>query len=297
MKANNTKESRFKNVILKNLIAISVVLSLALHISTILSLKILERNKISQKQNQTVDVVFLDTSTPNQKQIKQIVEQDEKPVNDEVDPNAKYLSQFNQKVVNETKAQNIGKFNNAAGKGLTKGHSAKVKEAMEIRPQTKGNGSVLDKFKPKMDWSAMANRNAGGDGRDFSKSSDHLKDLEKGAQTVLSTREFVYYSYFKRIKGQIQQQWEPSIKGKMKKLMARGRTIASTQDRTTRLLIILNDKGTLVGVKILGESGVSDLDDAAVEAFKAAAPFPNPPTGIVEKDGTIKIRWDFVLEA
>ena len=42
---------------------------------------------------------------------------------------------------------------------------------------------------------------------------------------------------------------------------------------------------------------VKKVITAAIEAFKEAAPFPNPPAGIVESDGTIKIRWDFVLEA
>src|SRR5690606_16976459 len=149
--------------------------------------------------------------------------QDEKPVNDEIDPHAKYLSQFNQKVVKETRAANTGKYNNTAGKGLSKGGAPeKTREAMNLKPQSKGQGSVLDKFKPKVDWTAMANRNFGGDGRDLSRTSDHLKDVEKGAQTILSTREFVYYSYFKRIKGQIQQHWEPSIKGKMQKLIHSG---------------------------------------------------------------------------
>lgn len=287
---------RFKQT--KNLLTISLVVSVFLHLSTILSLKFLERNNLSTKTDQTVDVVFIDPSQLQQMQAKQIVEQDEKPVNDEVDPNAKYLSQFNQKVVKETRAANSGKFNNAAGKGLNKGSASKpTKEAMNLQPQSKGTGNVLDKFKPKVDWTAMAEKNVGGDGRELSRSSDHLKDKDKGAQTILSTREFIYYSYFKRIKGQIQQHWEPSIKGKMRKIMSTGRTIASTQDRTTKLLIILNEKGTLVGVKVLGESGIQDLDDAAIEAFRAAAPFPNPPTGIVEEDGTIKIRWDFVLEA
>ena len=282
----------------KNLLTISLLLSLFLHISTILSLKYLKGNQFSEKQNQTVDVVFIDPAMLAEMNVKQIVEQDEKPVNDEIDPNTKYLSQFNQKVVSETKAQNTGKYNNSAGRGLTKGQAAKkVKEATDMQPQMKGPGSRLDKFKPKVDWTSLAEINSGGDGRDLSRTADHLKDIEKGAQTVLSTREFVYYSYFKRIKGQIQQHWEPSIKGKMQKLVSRGRTIASTQDRTTKLLIVLDEAGTLVGVKILGESGIQDLDDAAIEAFKAAAPFPNPPTGIVEQDGTIKIRWDFVLEA
>ena len=48
---------------------------------------------------------------------------------------------------------------------------------------------------------------------------------------------------------------------------------------------------------MVGQSGVTDLDEAAMEAFKQAAPFPNPPKGIVEKDGRIRIRWDFILEA
>jgi protein TonB len=48
---------------------------------------------------------------------------------------------------------------------------------------------------------------------------------------------------------------------------------------------------------VVGPSGLTDLDDAAVEAFRAAAPFPNPPNGIVEGDGLIRIRWDFILEA
>lgn len=291
---------RLSNKILKtkNLLTISIIVSIFLHLSTILSLKFIDRNNLSLKTDQTVEVIFIDPSQSLQMQAKQIVEQDEKPVNDEVDPHAKYLSQFNQKVVNETKAQNTGKYNNNAGRGLSQGQAArKPREALDMKPQVKGPGSILDKFKPKVDWTAMANKNSGGDGKDLSRSSDHLKDVEKGAQTVLSTREFIYYSYFKRIKGQIQQYWEPSIKGKMRKIMHSGRNIASTADRTTKLLIILNEKGTLVGVKVLSESGIVDLDDAAIEAFKAAAPFPNPPTGIVEDDGTIKIRWDFVLEA
>ena len=80
-------------------------------------------------------------------------------------------------------------------------------------------------------------------------------------------------------------------------MMRRGRTIASARDKVTRLVIVLNQQGTLIGVRVLERSGERDLDQTAIDAFRAAAPFPNPPEGIVEEDGTIKIRWDFVLEA
>jgi protein TonB len=77
-----------------------------------------------------------------------------------------------------------------------------------------------------------------------------------------------------------------------------GRSPASVEsDRITKLMIVLNSAGTLVKVQVLRDSGVSDLDDAAIEAFRAAAPFPNPPKGIIESDGTVKIRWDFVIES
>ena len=81
-------------------------------------------------------------------------------------------------------------------------------------------------------------------------------------------------------------------------MLRQGRELASAEeDRITRVIIILDDGGILQGVQVLEESGVRDLDDAAVEAFRAAAPFPNPPKGIIEDDGTVKIHWDFVLEA
>jgi TonB family protein len=138
---------------------------------------------------------------------------------------------------------------------------------------------------------------AQGSGTGASATDDHLKNVETGNQTLLSTREFVYYSYYNRIKDKLRQYWEPKIKEKMEHILRTGRTIASSSDRITRIIIILDNTGKLVRVQVVGASGVQDLDDAAVEAFRAAAPFPNPPKGIIENDGTVKIRWDFVLEA
>jgi protein TonB len=152
-------------------------------------------------------------------------------------------------------------------------------------------------LKPNFDWEAVPNRGNNPTQSQVSQQSDYLQDVEQGIQTLLTTREFIYYSYYARIKDRLQQYWEPKIKEKVQRLFQAGRTIASNGDRITQLIIVLDQKGILQKVKVIGESGVTDLDDAAIEAFRAAAPFPNPPKGIVEADGTIKIRWDFVLEA
>lgn len=247
---------------------------------------------------------------------KQVVDQDEKAVNDEVPEDTKFLSAHNQVVKKQTVAQELGDFKNRRDQ------------------QSKGDGGspklTLDKLKPKMDFSKMIeekrekerelertlDENAmkvassdtrlkeitradkeGSSGADRSQTSDYLKDVEKGAETLLSTREFVYYSFYARIRRQLNQHWGGKVREKMTKIIKEGRTIASTDDKVTRLMITLNRKGQLVKVQVLNDSGIRDLDDAAIEAFQEAAPFPNPPEGIVERDGTIKIRWDFILEA
>ena len=67
------------------------------------------------------------------------------------------------------------------------------------------------------------------------------------------------------------------------------------RDKTTKTIIVLDSEGTLVRVQVIGASGLEDLDESAIEAFRAAAPFPNPPKGIIDPDGKIRIRWDFVI--
>jgi TonB family protein len=259
-----------------------------------------------------------------QSKAQQIVSSDSRRLNDEKDSNAKYLSQFDQKVVRETRALRVGKTSNAGGKGLAAKAAPETLPASanlnnpsksnahadmgEVRSYDGGDFGFAPKtglaaFKPSFRklpsaqvLNTLSNESAG-DGQEISSTDDHLKDIPTGLETMLSTREFLYYSYYNRIKDKLRQHWEPKIKEKFTKIMRQGRTIASEGDKITRLIIVLNEQGTLIRVQIVGRSGVTDLDDAAVEAFRAAAPFPNPPKGIVESDGTIKIRWDFVLEA
>lgn len=281
---------------LKSFLSFSFILSLALHISFILILKHGNGNLFDSKDNEKlVEITILDSSSEVS---MQIVEQDQKPVNNEIDPHAKHLSQFNQKVVKETRAQSTQAFKNTGGTGLERAEASQAppKNTPNVAKIQSPKGFRLDRFKPAMDWSGLANKNGGGNGREISSTTDYLKDYEKGLETSLSTREFLYYTYFKRIKSQIQQHWEPNIKGKISQIMKSGRQIASI-DRVTKLVIILNNEGDLTRIQVIRDSGILELDQAAIDAFKSAAPFPNPPSGLVEQDGTIKIRWDFVLEA
>ncbi len=318
----------------KHRLKIAVLVSLLLHFAGVGVVSLHKQNEVDR--HNYVDIQMLEKQLQKNKtaeEIKpdgQIVEQNEKPLNDEKPDDAKFLSKNNQRVEKQTKAENSGKFKNATERGKPSeevsqnpnSEKAQAPEKSELKPdhvkQAKAHEEKLEKNAnrklltsefgehavPKLsdlkpDFKPDPNVFVGGDkgGADASATDDHIKDVATGMQTLLSTREFIYYTYYNRIKDRLRQYWEPKIKEKVGKILRQGRTIASTSEKITKIVIILNDKGTLERIQVVGPSGLEDLDDAAVEAFRAAAPFPNPPKGIIEGDGKIRIRWDFILEA
>lgn len=305
-----------------------MLLSLVAHAIMVVFLLLVDKISLTEAPKETVSINFL-TPEDMQKMAQveaalqkrayapnnQIVEQNEDAANDEAPENTRFLSAKNQKVEKQTVAKERGEFQNikkpSAQKTGPKGDGRQ--KTAEVNPDSRRQ-IEKDLFK-QFDASAAlqqqklaeqkVDRGLGegqgaqnsGTGAESSQTSDYLKDVDQGLETMLNTREFKYYSYYNRIRRQLSQHWEGRVRDKLSKLFKEGRAPAATsKDRVTKVMIVLNDAGTLVRVQVLSDSGIRDLDDAAVEAFRDAAPFPNPPKGIVESDGTVKIRWDFVLE-
>lgn len=307
-----------------------MLLSLVAHAIVVASLLIAEKLTPFEQPKETVSINFL-TPEDIQKMAQleeavkqrrerhapnnQVVEQNEDTANNVAPEDSRFLSAKNQKVEKQTVAKNRGEFQNlkkpSAEKSGAKGDGRK--KVAEVKEDSKkliekdifkgfDSTAALDKqtlAEEKVDkglGEGQGSQNSGVGG-ETSQTNDYLKDVDQGLETLLNTREFKYYSYYNRIRKQLSQHWEGRVREKLTKLFKEGRAPAATnKDRVTKVLIVLNDAGTLVRVQVLSDSGVRDLDDAAIEAFRDAAPFPNPPKGIVETDGTVKIRWDFVLE-
>lgn len=282
-------------------------------------------------QNKTVSVDFLSPEEMQKllaqqnkaaEKMKQIVEQDEKNANNILDENAKFLSAKNQKVAKETVAQNKGDFQNSKNTQKTigstaspaAGSTAKAKATKTAEAQNQPLKNLFSNYDPaaafekqqKIAAQQATQTEQGQNGQasaaqgsaDVSQTNDYTKNVDKGLETLLNTREFKYYSYYNRIRRQLAQHWEGKVREKLTKMFKERRAPANlNDDKITKVIVILNSAGTLVTVQVVSDSGVRDLDDAAIEAFRAAAPFPNPPRGIIEQDGTVKIRWDFVLES
>ena len=62
------------------------------------------------------------------------------------------------------------------------------------------------------------------------------------------------------------------------------------------LRVQLKPDGSLANVALEQPSGVEFLDDEAIEAFKQAQPFPNPPRQLVDEGGVINFRFGFLFE-
>lgn len=275
-------------------INIAFLLSLLLHGMVFILMINFEKQRRAEKDRElAIEWVEFDDLKQDELKNVQIVEQ-EKTIND-VAPEDNYkLSKHNQDIAKETRAQKSGEFKNRKNQKDGKKNKASTQVAKKQ--------NLLDQLKPSLvntQFSAsklVPEAEPAIDGAEISQNDDYLEDVVAGAETLLKTREFVYYSYYNRIKRKLRQHWEPRIKEKIVKILRKGRKIASVNDKITRLVITLDQSGELVRIQVKSASGYNDLDDAAIEAFRAAAPFPNPPQGIVSQSGVVEINWDFVLE-
>ena len=123
----------------------------------------------------------------------------------------------------------------------------------------------------------------------------YIQGMKEGDSSALNTKEFVFYSYFERVRRQLDQAWQPILREQIQRIYKNGRKLASNMDYTTKTLVTLNARGDIVRVQLLEQSGTTDLDQAAVDALNKAGPYPNPPKGLINGSGEVQIRWDFIL--
>lgn len=208
-------------------------------------------------------------------------------------PNAKFLSDRNRKTDKETQAKRLDLgFHRAIGirdrqepKRSERKTQKKLAEARQTDPtaMAMGESDVID-------------LSQGGELSQASHSSnDRLQGVEEGIETILNSKEFLFFAYYDRIKAQLQGHWEPAIRDRMRIEYRLGRVPASAEQKTA-VRFILKADGSLESLDVLSSSGHRGLDDAALSSIKRSAPFPNPPKGMVDSNGRVVINWDFIIE-
>jgi TonB family protein len=123
-------------------------------------------------------------------------------------------------------------------------------------------------------------------------SNDRLADVDVGDATLLNAREFKFASFFNRIKRSVSQHWDPATVYRLRDPQL---NIYGVRDRETVVHVTLDERGQLKDIRVMRGSGISFLDDEAMRAFRAAAPFTNPPKGLIV-NGEVEFKFSFYVE-
>lgn len=128
-----------------------------------------------------------------------------------------------------------------------------------------------------------------GDGGTF----NALRDIDEGDRTLLNRKHTRYWTFFDRMKRQLQREWNP---GREYNKRDPYRNVYGVKDRYTVVNLTLKSDGSVQKLHLSQSSGLDFYDDEAIRALLAAAPFPNPPEGLKDEDGLIHIRYGFYLQ-
>lgn len=217
-----------------------------------------------------------------------------------------YLSDKTRSFDRQTKARVTDTFKTTQKKEGSPGSPGKSqkKKIKDLNFSDLGGDVAQDPFKTAaQDYTNQKNGNGqkGGDGgnspnRSISSTIDHLEGIPLGDITNLNTVEYKYYGFYHRIKLKLEQFWGRSLHAKAEQMAKQGRQIASEEELVTALRIVMDGKGRIVAINIVGSSGIKELDDAAIESFNQAGPFPNPPKDLVVND-RVTIEWGFVVKS
>ena len=243
-----------------------------------------------------------DVATSTKRQIVQ----SEDTFNNEKKKDA-FLSDKTRSFDRETVSKNIDSFNRAAQgnssitqKALNQEKSSKKAAIKNLKLSDIGMANG-DNFHEKISRTPASEQIKGmknGDplAQGLSATNDYVEEVTLGDFTQLNTVEYKHYGFFHRIRQKLEQFWGRSIQEKAEAIFRSGRRLPASENLITNLQVTLNDKGEIVAVKIVGASGVKELDDAAIESFNQAGPFPNPPTELLV-NGKATIDWGFVIKS
>jgi hypothetical protein len=152
-------------------------------------------------------------------------------------------------------------------------------------PEESGGQSGLYDLRPSQEQIA---RSVG------SGTQDHLEGIDEGSETALNAKRWVYATFFNRVKERVREHWKPAEEYQRRDPTGK---IYGGEDRYTLLKVVLKADGSLANVSVDHTCGLDFLDDTAIEAFKEAQPFINPPRKLVEDGhGTVSFAFGFFFE-
>lgn len=246
------------------------------------------RKKIAKENDEVLKVQILNELNKTKKQIVQSEDPDtfEKP------KDKSFLSDKDRKFDRQSVAEKIDTF-----KSSSKGGAKSAKGEKDLKLSDLGASPGKNPFEQAAkDYTKKKkghSENSPNDSR-VSSTNDFVEEIPLGDLTYLNTVEYKYYGFYFRIRQKLEQFWGRSIQEKATFLAKNGRRVPASDNLITHLEVTLNHRGKITDVKVKTSSGIKELDDAAIESFNEAGPFPNPPKDLIV-NGKVTLEWGFVV--
>lgn len=237
-----------------------------------------------------IEIVERPSEEPDRRSIVRQTEPPPRLRDEESQEDARFMSERDQRVVQETRARRTGLTRN--GQALPQNSWMKTMDTSSGESKTSEPRS-LDGYEPiKMPKPQEASQIAFEDAPS-SVGETMPDDIAIGDFTALNTDRFKYYSFYARIEELVRYRWERRLQAAINSLdhsyLLR---VVGRQNWVTSVEFVLTPQGRFVSARIYKESGLRPFDLAAVNAFREAGYFPNPPAEMV-KNGSIKIQYSF----
>ena len=210
-----------------------------------------------------------------------------KPIEQEAPPNARYMSDRNTKVEKEQRARETNVI--PKPKSAPPAEKSPPQEKTRTKIGTLGNFGVPFRLTPNPptpphpEYQSQP-ESEGGD------QALNDKTLPQGSENILNTQESIYYSFYARIYDAIGPIWQSRIRE------VPGRRQVAQGDYTTTVDIVFDRDGNLIGINHIHDSGVREFDAAVDTSWRRIERFPNPPKGLLDKDGQVHMGWTFTVQ-
>ncbi len=222
---------------------------------------------------------------------------------------AEYLSEYDIAVEEETQAKRFDINPDVLAKQFSEEQKMEMEDLLDMNVDKPSTGATVGnhRFDPNRDGSlaalpspwTMTNREGTQDpvpsahmtaAMSGAPQNDRLREKHDNAVN-LNTKEYLYAGYLKRIRRLVNFYWKQNLDNLPRSVRT------SRPAYTTAVNTILNSDGALEYIAVIAESGSGELDEAVVRAFRLAGPFPNPPEGLIEKDGRVYLpEMDFTVQ-
>jgi len=286
--------------------AVLLLLSLALHFLLWTSLSLVQVQESSRFDSSQTLIELVDSPKEREQNAgiftRQVDVPDSLLKERKPDEKARFLSEHEQTVLQETRAADTGLTENRRSppEPSTR-RSAKLKPDFNpLKPPPLAE-SGTDGFETSQDEASQESSLqfpviAGLRGEAGRSTFAELapSDLKVGEMTALNTDRFLYYSFYERAQRLIYRHWAKYVRAV---LYSYGKSGAATGDEywITRIEIVLDREGRFRRGLLHQGSGLTALDVAPVNAFRDAQQIPHPPDEMVQADGTVRMHWEFAV--